>query len=76
MADKSLLEDPTVEPRLARFAKESKAEMDKVEWPSRKETRNMTIVVLGLTAVMAAVLGALDLGLTQLYAFVRTLAGL
>jgi preprotein translocase subunit SecE len=76
MADKSLLEDPTVEPRLSRFAKDSKSEMDKVEWPSRKETRNMTIVVLGLTAVMAAVLGALDLGLTQLYAFVRTLAGL
>jgi preprotein translocase subunit SecE len=76
MADKSLLEDPTVEPRLSRFAKDSKAEMDKVEWPSRKETRNMTIVVLGLTAVMAAVLGLLDLGLTQLYAFLRTLVGL
>lgn len=67
MADKSLLDDPSIEPPLVRFAKDSKEEMGKVEWPSRKETRNMTIVVIALSGVMAAVLGALDLILTGLY---------
>jgi preprotein translocase subunit SecE len=75
MAEKSLLEDPSVEPRLVRFAKDSKAEMDKVEWPSRKETRNLTIVVIALTAVMAAFLGLFDVILTALYSGLRTIFG-
>lgn len=76
MADKSLLDDPNVEPAVVRFAKESKVEMDKVDWPSRKDTRNLTILVLALTGVMAALLGVLDQLLTLFYSGLRALFGL
>jgi preprotein translocase SecE subunit len=75
MAEKSLLDDPTKEPVAIRFLKDERAEVQKVEWPSRKDTRNLTIVVLALTAVMAAALGSLDLLLTYLYTFFQGLIG-
>jgi preprotein translocase subunit SecE len=75
MAEKSLLDDPNVEPGLARFVKDSKSEVDKVEWPSRKDTRTMTFVVIVLSAVMALLLGGLDLILTTLYSGLRTILG-
>ncbi len=75
MADKTLLDDPAKEPGLVRFTKDEYAEVQKVEWPSRKDTRNLTIVVLALTAVMAAALGLLDLLLTLIYSFFQTLLG-
>lgn len=75
MADKSLLDDPTKDPALVRFIKEEQDEIQKVDWPSRNDTRRLTIVVLSLTAVMAVVLGGLDLALTLLYAGLRGLFG-
>jgi preprotein translocase subunit SecE len=75
MAEKILLDDPTQEPPLVRFVNDSVVEMKKVDWPDRKTTRNLTIVVLALTAVMAAVLGAFDLLLTFLYSGLQTLFG-
>ncbi len=75
MAEKSLLDDPNVEPFLARFFKDSKGEMDKVEWPSRKDTRTMTLVVIVLSVVMATLLGGLDVILSSLYSLLRTLTG-
>lgn len=62
-----MLDDPTKEPGIVRFVKDERAEVQKVEWPSRRDTRNLVIVVLALTAVMAAALGLLDLFLTFLY---------
>jgi preprotein translocase subunit SecE len=75
MADKPLLDDPNVEPRIVRFVKDSKVEMDKVDWPSRKDTRNLTILVLALTAVAAAFLGVIDQLLTLLYQGLRAIFG-
>lgn len=75
MAEKSLLDDPTKDPAVVRFVKDERSEVQKVEWPSRKDTRNLTIVVLGLTAVMAVALGSLDLLLTFLYSTFRGLIG-
>jgi preprotein translocase SecE subunit len=75
MAEKSLLDDPTKEPAIVRFVKDERSEVQKVEWPSRRDIRNLTIVVLGLTAVMAAALGSLDLLLTYLYSFFQSLIG-
>jgi preprotein translocase SecE subunit len=49
--------------------------MTKVDWPDRKTTRNLTIVVIGLSAVMAAILGLFDLLLTFLYSGLQTLLG-
>lgn len=75
MAEKSLLDDPTKEPAVVRFVKDERAEVQKVEWPSRKDTRNLTIVVLALTAVMATALGLFDLLLTFLYSTFQGLIG-
>lgn len=43
------------------------SELRKVTWPTREETRNLTIVVVGITAVIGSSLGALDALLEFLY---------
>lgn len=42
------------------YFKETRAELRKVHWPSRQEARTLTLVVLGVTVAMAALLGVLD----------------
>ncbi|MDE3016429.1 MAG: preprotein translocase subunit SecE [Pseudomonadota bacterium] len=37
----------------AKFIREVRQEMDKVTWPSRKETTASTLMVIGLAAVVA-----------------------
>jgi len=39
---------------------ESKQEFKRVNWPTKQETSRMTMVVIGLSIVTAAFLGALD----------------
>ena len=43
------------------------AELRKVTWPTREETRNLTIVVIGITAVIGSVLGLLDFIMSIIY---------
>lgn len=52
--------------RFATYVEDSKAELRKVTWPTWKETRGATFVVLGFVAVMAVILGLVDLGLSKL----------
>jgi len=47
----------------------------KVTWPSFNEARNMTIVVILLSAAVAAILGAADLGLYQLFLLISHIGG-
>lgn len=42
------------------YLKETRAELRKVHWPTQQEARTLTLVVLGVTIVMAALLGFLD----------------
>ncbi|RTE86422.1 MULTISPECIES: preprotein translocase subunit SecE [Gammaproteobacteria] len=42
------------------FAKESRTEVRKVVWPSRKEATNTTLIVLAATLVVALILWGLD----------------
>ncbi len=42
------------------YFKEVKVEMAKVKWPTRNETINYTMVVIGVSAAVAAFLGAMD----------------
>ncbi|MFA6551490.1 MAG: preprotein translocase subunit SecE [Patescibacteria group bacterium] len=42
------------------YVKESIEEIKKVTWPTRKETKNYTILVIGVSLAIAAYLGALD----------------
>jgi preprotein translocase subunit SecE len=57
--------------RTADFLKEVRVEATKVSWPTRKELRDSTVVVLVMTAIMAAIIFILDqilnLGLRQLF---------
>jgi preprotein translocase subunit SecE len=45
---------------LIAYFKETRAELRKVHWPSRLEARTLTIVVVGVTVAMAALLGLFD----------------
>jgi preprotein translocase subunit SecE len=57
---------------VVRFLRETRSEMRKVVWPSRREAVNMTAIVLGVTVLMAAGLGIVVWLFTKLFAlFVR-----
>ena len=45
---------------IVRYFRETWAELKKVRWPTRKEATNLTLVVLGVTIGMAALLGSMD----------------
>ena len=57
--------------RSADFLKEVRVEATKVSWPTRKDLRDSTIVVIVMTMIMAAIVFVLDqilnLGLRQLF---------
>ena len=57
---------PNTITRFIRYVEASKAELRKVTWPTLKETRKATLAVLGFVAVMAVILGLIDLGLSSL----------
>ena len=57
--------------RASEFLKEVRIEIPKVSWPSRRELRDSTIVVITMTLIMAGIVAILDtllvLGLKQLF---------
>jgi preprotein translocase subunit SecE len=52
---------PKPENRIVRYFKETRAELRKVNWPTRPQATNLTLIVLAVTVAMAAFLGAVDL---------------
>jgi len=48
------------------FFKEAKIEMTKVNWPTKKQTINYTLIVIGLSLSVAAFLGSLDYFFSQI----------
>lgn len=48
--------------KITRYFQESLEEMKKVTWPTKKETYNYTLLVIGISLVVAAFLGILDYG--------------
>ena len=54
--------------RIVRFVREAYYELRyKVTWPTFEEARNMTFVVIALSAAIGLLLGLADLGLFQLF---------
>ena len=51
---------------LVQYFQDSKVELKKVTWPSRKETLGLTWVVLIFVVIIAFFLGISDLGLSKL----------
>ena len=47
------------------FIREVKAELGKVAWSSRQELMDSTIIVIVITALMAAFIGAIDISLSK-----------
>ncbi len=52
------------------YFEQSKAEMRKVMWPTLKETKSTSIVVLVFVAVMVVFLGLVDLAFSKLIALI------
>ena len=46
--------------RIGKFFKEVRLELKKVTWPSRQETINYTLMVIGISLAVALFLGLLD----------------
>jgi preprotein translocase subunit SecE len=46
--------------KLSQYIKDSIGEMKKVTWPTKKETRNYTFLVIGISVGVALFLGLLD----------------
>lgn len=46
--------------KIEQFLKEARAELMKVNWPSREQTINYTLIVIGVSIATAAFLGSLD----------------
>ena len=52
--------------KVTTFLKEVKVEMKKVNWPDKKTTLRYTLIVLGVSLVVAIYLGGLDVLFTTL----------
>jgi len=46
--------------QITTFLKEVKAELKKVNWPTRHETIKYTLIVIGISLVVMILLGSLD----------------
>lgn len=55
---------------VSKYLQETKSELKKVTWPTKKQTINDTLLVLAMSVAMAAFIGILDyifnFGLSQL----------
>jgi len=52
--------------KLVQYVKDSKTELKKVIWPTRKQATNDTLLVIGFSLGVAAFLGLVDFVLTKL----------
>jgi preprotein translocase subunit SecE len=52
--------------KISSFFKEVQLELKKVNWPTRKEALRYTLIVIMVSAVVAAFLGGLDFIFTKL----------
>jgi preprotein translocase subunit SecE len=50
-----------------RYLKETRAELKKVNWPSRREATNLTLIVIAVTTFMALLLGLIDYIFSKLF---------
>ena len=58
---------------VARFFRETIGELRKVNWPTRQEATNLTLIVLGVSASMALFLGFFDALFTELFRYIISL---
>ena len=56
--------------KVIQFIRESRAELKKVVWPTKEDVLSSIKVVLISTIIIAIILGALDLGFSELFRIV------
>ena len=64
VAQPSLLATRTAS--LRTYLQDTMAEMRKITWPDQETTRNLTVVVIGISIVLGILLGGIDFLLVQL----------
>ena len=52
---------------LRKLYEDSRSEMRKISWPDRETTRNLTIVVIGVSVALGILLGGIDYVLFQIF---------
>ena len=57
------------------FLHDVRSELRKVAWPSQRETVNLTVVVVALSAVVGMFLGGVDFLFQELFRFLLGLTG-
>ena len=55
---------------IARYFRETMAELRKVNWPTRQEATQLTIIVLVVVIMMSTLLGLLDFVFSRLFGFI------
>jgi len=55
---------------IIKYFKETRAELRKVNWPTRRQAINLTLIVLAVTVFMAALLGTIDYLFAQLFSLI------
>ena len=60
---------------ITNYVRELRSEIRKVIWPSRREWTNLTLVVLAISAVVGAFLGAIDFIFQEFFRLLLRLAG-
>ena len=50
-----------------KYLKETRAELKKVNWPSRQEATNLTLIVIAVTTLMALLHGLIDYIFAKLF---------
>lgn len=53
--------------RIRRYLEQTRAELRKVNWPTREEWINLTLMVLAVVVVMATLLGVIDAAFAALF---------
>ena len=59
-------QQPNIFTRFSQYVDASRLELRKITWPTVQETKRASLAVLGFVAVMAVLLGLVDLGLSSL----------
>ena len=55
--------------RFRRFVEEAWSELRKVTWPTREQTRNLTVLVFVLSAIIGVYITVFDLAFTEIVRF-------
>lgn len=58
---------------IVKFFRETKAELKKVTWPTKKQLVHNTLIILVFIIITAIILSALDLGFAKLFGWLANL---